>query len=70
MKDRTFVRSAALALTASLLGAGCGESGGTAPPPTGGAGIPGLRGPAAAPKAKKGGPAKPAEPKPAEPKPG
>jgi hypothetical protein len=61
------VRSSCLALAASLLASGCGESGGT-PPPTGGAGIPGLRGPAATPKtkAKKGGaargPAAPAKP--------
>jgi hypothetical protein len=43
---------------------GCGESGGSAPD-TGGAGIPGLRGPAATPKGKAAGKARPAI-KPAE----
>jgi hypothetical protein len=66
------VRVSCLALAASLLASGCGESGGTPPPPTGGAGIPGLRGPAATPKTKKGGAARgPAAPvKPAGPKAG
>jgi len=69
---RFIVRLALVAVAASLLELGCGESG-TAPPPTGGAGIPGLRGPAATPpKNAKGAPAtKPAETaKPAEPKAG